>query len=154
VVAANPPDQLVGVDPVAAQVKKAIDMPSDCSGAHGLRLHPDGQSAFVACEVSSGLYRVDLEGAHVAGPSPTGAIPDVVNIDPGLGWLYVASEAGDLSVVDINASGVSLIGHDQPGSNSHSVAVDPATHRVFFPLMAGASGNGTPVLRIMRPSGL
>ena len=44
-----------------------------------------------------------------------------------------------------------LMGHDHPGSNSHSVAVDPQTHRVFFPLMSGP--NGTPVLRIMRPAG-
>jgi hypothetical protein len=29
--------------------------------------------------------------------------------------------------------------------------VDPATHRVFFPLLAGSGG--TPVLRIMKPTG-
>jgi DNA-binding beta-propeller fold protein YncE len=152
VVAAAPPDQLVAVDPVAAQVKKTIDMPSACSRAHGLRIHPDGKSAFVACEVSSTLYRVDLDSSQVAGPEATGGIPDVMNIDTGLGWLYVASESGVLTVFDINKPGVSLVGKDQPGTDSHSVAVDQATHRVFFPLMTGP--NGTPVLRIMRPSGI
>jgi hypothetical protein len=64
----------------------------------------------------------------------------------------VAAESGDLTVFDIAQPGVALIGHDAPGANSHSVVVDPATHRVFFPLMAGPQG--TPVLRIMRPTGL
>lgn len=146
------PDQLVAVDPVAARVKRTIDLPADCRGAHGLRLHPDGKTAFVACEVSNGLYRVDLDTAGVTGPAPTGTTPDVMNLDPGLGWLYVASESGVLTVFDVNAPGVSLVGQDHPGPSAHSVAVDPATHRVFFPLMAG--GDGTPVLRIMRPSGI
>jgi hypothetical protein len=151
VVPGAPPDQLVAIDPVAALIKKTIDMPSGCSGAHGLRLHPDGKSAFVTCEVSSQLFRADLDSSQVTGPAATGGIPDVMNIDTGLGWLYIASESGDLTVFDINEAGVALIGHDQPGSGSHSVAIDQATHRVFFPLMAGQSG--APVLRIMLPSG-
>ena len=150
VVAANPPDQLVAVDPVAATVTIRIDIPG-CTGAHGLRLHPDGQSTFVACEGNYVLARVDLTGAHSVVTAPTGNGPDVLSIDPGLGWLYVAAESGDLAVFDIGMPGVALIGHDSPGNNSHSVAVDPNTHRVFFPLMSGP--NGTPVLRIMRPAG-
>jgi DNA-binding beta-propeller fold protein YncE len=153
VVTATPPDQLVAVDPLTAQVKATIDMPTQgCSGAHGLRIHPDGKSAFVTCELSALLARVDLDGAKVVGTSATGTIPDVINIDRGLGWLYVAAESADLTVFDINQPGAALIGHDHPGAASHSVAVDSATHRVFFPLVAGS--NGTPVLRIMKPSGI
>lgn len=77
---------------------------------------------------------------------------DSTNIDTGLGWLYVASESGVLTVFDVNQPAVPLVGQDQPGNNSHSVAVDQATHRLFFPLMAGP--NATPVLCIMRPSGI
>jgi DNA-binding beta-propeller fold protein YncE len=150
VVTAAPPDQLVAVSPVDAQIKTRIDLPG-CSGAHGLRLHPDGQSAFIACESSSLLARVDLGGAHAIATAPTGTVPDVLSIDPGLGWIYAGAEIGDLTVFDINQPGVALIGKDHPGDNCHSVAVDPATHRVFFPLMAGPKG--TPVLRIMRPTG-
>jgi hypothetical protein len=82
----------------------------------------------------------------------TGKDPDVLSIDPGLGWLYVSAETGDLTVFDLAKPGVALVGHDHPGPNSHTVAVDPATHRVFFPLMNG--GDGKPVLRIMKPSGV
>jgi len=149
VVSASPPDQLVAIDPVAAGVTTRIDLPG-CDGAHGLRLHPDGQSALVACESNDVVARVDLGGAHAVVTAPSGSGPDVLSIDPGLGWLYVAAESGDLTVFDLRQAGLVTIDSEHPGDNAHSVAVDPATHRVFFPLMAGP--NGTPVLRIMRPS--
>jgi YVTN family beta-propeller protein len=145
---ASPPDQLVRIDPVAQVVKARIDLPG-CDGAHGVRLHPDGQSAFVACENNNVLVRVDLGGAHALTSAPTGAGPDVMSVDPGLGWLYVAAESGDLVVFDIGKPGLVAIDREHPGDNAHSVAVDPATHRVFFPLMAGP--NGKPVMRIMQP---
>src|SRR5258708_29763302 len=140
----------MAVDPVTAKVVARIDL-AGCSGAHGLRLHPDAQSAFVACEDNGRLARVDLSGAHDVATAPTGADPDVMSLDPGLGWLYVAAESGDLTVFDIHQPGTALVGHDHPGASSHTVAVDPVTHRVFFPLQAGPKG--TPVLRIMKPSG-
>jgi DNA-binding beta-propeller fold protein YncE len=150
VVSSTPPDQLVAVDPVAAKVVTTIGLPG-CDGAHGLRIHPDGKSALIACENNDRVARVELLGANTVSTAATGSGPDVLSIDPGLGWLYIAAESGDLTVFDINQPGVVLIGHDSPGDNSHSVAADPATHRVFFPLMSGP--DGTPVLRIMHPSG-
>ncbi len=128
---------------------KRIDLPG-CSGAHGVRLHPDGQSAFVACEDNNVLVRVDLLGAQVVASAPSGAGPDVMSVDPGLGWLYVAAESGDLVVFDIAKPGLVTIDQEHPGDNAHSVAVDPATHRAFFPLMVGP--NGGPVMRIMQPT--
>jgi hypothetical protein len=84
--------------------------------------------------------------------APTGSGPDVLSIDPGLDWLYVAAESGDLTVFDISQPGVVLVGHEQPGDNAHTVATDPATHRSFFPLPAGS--DGMPVMRIMAPRGV
>jgi hypothetical protein len=150
VVRSAPPDQLVAIEPTAGQIMTRIDLPG-CSGAHGLRIHPDHQSGFVACEVNNVMARVDLGGTHAVVTAPTGAGPDVLSIDPGLGLLYIAAESGDLVVFDITQPGLVTVDREHPGDNAHSVAVDPATHRVFFPLMAGS--NGTPVLRIMRPSG-
>jgi DNA-binding beta-propeller fold protein YncE len=145
------PDQLVAVDPIAGTVTTRIGLPG-CEGAHGVRLHPNGQSAFVACEGNDTLARVDLGTAHAVVTARTGAGPDVMSIDPGLGWLYVAAESGDLVVFDIGQPGLVVIDREHPGDKAHSVAVDPATHRVFFPLVAGPSGK--PVLRIMRPRSL
>lgn len=150
VVRAAPPDRLVAVDPVAARVISTIPLPG-CSGAHGLRIHPDGKSALIACEGNAKVVRVDLAGDHALDIAPSGADPDVLAIDPGLGWLYVSAESGDLKVFDLRQPGLVTLGSEHPGDASHSVAVDPASHRVFFPLLAGP--RGTPVLRIMKPSG-
>jgi YVTN family beta-propeller protein len=148
VVNAAPPDQLVQIDPVAKKVTARIDL-GGCGGAHGVRLHPDGQSAFVACEGNSMLVRVDLAGSRAVATASTGAGPDVMAIDPASGWLYVAAESGDLVVFDIGKPGLVTIDQEHPGDNAHAVAVDPPTHRVFFPLMSGP--NGKPVMRIMLP---
>jgi DNA-binding beta-propeller fold protein YncE len=151
VVPNTPLNQLVSVDPTTNAVTQRIALPG-CSGAHGLRIVPDGTSAFVAREDNDRLMRVSLDEAHTTAVGQTGAGPDVMSIDADLGWLYVAAESGDLTVFDITRPGINPIGQEHPGNNAHSVAVDPASHHVFFPLVAGA--NGTPVLRIMVPSGL
>ncbi len=151
VVEPSPPDRLVAVDPVQATITTQIPLPG-CDGAHGLRVHPDGQSALIACENNDKLARADLGGSNAVSIGSTGAGPDVLSIDPVIGWLYVAAESGDLTVFDITRPGVVLVGHDSPGANSHSVAADSATQRVFFPLVQGPSG--TPVLRVMKPTGL
>ncbi len=148
VVNPSPPDQLVQIDPIGKKATTRIDLPG-CSGAHGVRLHPDGKTAFVACEDNNVLVRVDLGAARVLASAPTGADPDVMAVDPGLGWLYVAAESGDLVVFDIGKPGLLTIDQEHPGDHAHSVAVDPVTHRVFFPLMSGP--NGKPVMRIMQP---
>ncbi len=149
VVAAAGPNLLISVEPVTATPRAKIPLPG-CGGAHGLRLHPDGKSALVACEESSKLARVELDGAHRLALAPSGADPDVLAIDADLGWLYVAAESGDLRVFDLRKPGLVSMGQQHVGAASHSVAVDPTTHHVFFPLAVGP--HGTPVLRIMRPA--
>lgn len=146
-VVAGSANRLVEVDPVTAAVTTTLDL-AGCAGAHGLRLHPDGGSAFVACEDNDTLARVDLASGTVS-LAATGAGPDVLSIDPGLAWLYVAAESGDVTIVDLAQPGVSVVGYTHPGDNAHTVAADPATHRVFFPLPRGDAG--TPILRVMKP---
>jgi DNA-binding beta-propeller fold protein YncE len=150
VVQSSPPDQLVEVDPKTATITATIGLPG-CSGAHGLRLHPDGQSAFIACEDNNQLARVELAGSTAPVLAATGSGPDVLSIDPVKGWLYVAAESSDDTIWDITQPGLALVGHEQPGVNAHTVAADPATHHVFFPLPKG--DGSTPVLRIMAPAG-
>jgi DNA-binding beta-propeller fold protein YncE len=145
------PDQLVGIDPKTKAIKLKLPIPG-CSGAHGLRLHPDGESGFIACEANNLLARVALRGGdHAVSTAATGSGPDVLAIDAGIGWLYVAAESGELTIFDTQQPGVVKVGHDHLSKNAHSVAVDRATHRVFFPIMAGPKG--TPILRIMKPQG-
>lgn len=148
VVGGAPVDRLVMIDPIAQTISKAIELPG-CDEAHGLRMHPDSKTALVACEGNSSLLRVDLDGGKVLATAKTGSGPDVLAIDAELGFLYVAAEGGDLTVFDIAKPGLTEIDREHPGDAAHSVAVDPATHRVYFPLLRGPSGK--PALRIMRP---
>jgi DNA-binding beta-propeller fold protein YncE len=137
------PPKLIGVDPVTGATGPAFALPG-CEGAHGLRLHPDGRSAFVACEDNDVLLRVNLEsGATVS--APVGKGPDVLAIDAGLGRLYVAPESGDVAVFDLSREGLHELGRVHPGDHAHTVAVDQKTHRVYFPFERG------PVLAIMAP---
>jgi chromate transporter len=146
VVGGSSPSELVEVDPKARAITTRIALPG-CDGAHGLRIHPDGHSAFVACEDNDRLVRVGLDERHAVVTGACGRGSDVLSIDSNRGWLYVAAESGDLTVWDITKPGLVLVGHDHPGTHSHTVVADPASHRVFFPLPEG------PVLRIMKPSG-
>jgi DNA-binding beta-propeller fold protein YncE len=143
------PDQLVTVDPTSGAVLQRFDLPG-CSGAHGLRLHPDGKTAFVACEGNDMVVRVDLMTGGVLDTKPVGSGVDVLAIDPGLLWLYAAAESGQLTVFDIARDGLVDIDHETVGNNAHSVAVDPATHHVFFPLLHGS--NHGPTLKVMQPA--
>ena len=38
-------------------------------------MHPDGKSAFIACEDNSELVRVELDGEHAVDSAATGAVP-------------------------------------------------------------------------------
>lgn len=152
VVASSPPDHLVAIDPVAMKTTMSLPLPG-CDGAHGLRIHPDGNSALVACEGNDKVARVDLVGdAHAVDVAASGSGPDVLAIDPGWKWLYVAAESGNLVAFDIGQPGLVKIDDEHPGDASHTVAVDPSTHHVFFPLQKGPAG--TPILRIMKPAGI
>ncbi len=150
VVRKEPPDALVALDAETGAIRATVALPG-CRGAHGLRLHPDARSAYVACEDDDRVVRVNLESPHAMTTATVGAGPDVLALDPGLARLYVATERGDLHVFDVARPGLVLIGHQDAGKNAHSLAVDPASHRVFIPLVSGPGG--VPTLRVMEPTG-
>lgn len=67
----------------------------------------------------------ELDATHQIASAPVGADPDLISIDPGLGFLYVAAESGNLVVFDLGQPGLVAIDHEQPAEHAHSVAVDP-----------------------------
>jgi hypothetical protein len=69
--------------------------------------------------------------------------------DPGPHRLYVASESGVVTIFELRASVLAKIGQAELAAHAHSVAVDPATHRVYFPLQ---DVRGHPTLRVMEPT--
>jgi hypothetical protein len=68
---------------------------------------------------------------------------------PQHGLLYVACEAGRVSLFKAGDGKLTKLGDTEVGPNSHTVAVDSRTHKAYFPLK---NVNGVPVLRIMMPA--
>jgi DNA-binding beta-propeller fold protein YncE len=120
----------------------------DLAGAdrpHGLVIDAVRRLAFVGDEGDAKLLVVDLRMMKVVGTMPVGEDPDVLAFDPLWGRLYVASEAGKLSVFTEEGGAVVHDG-DVSFPHAHTVAVDPRTHLVYVPLQ---DVGGRPVLRIM-----
>ncbi len=140
--------QLLEIDPATDRVVARIDLPG-AKGNHGLLIDPASHRAYIACEDNAKLLVLDLESRHVLESFDVGADPDVLAFDPDLHLLYVAGEAGVVSMFSTADGKTAKIGEALLGPNAHVVAVDPATHHAYFPLK-NLGGRG--VLRIMAPS--
>lgn len=139
--------QLVEIDPGSDKVVARIDLPG-AKGNHGLYIDAPARLAFIACEGNDKLLVLDLRTRRVLASFAVGGDPDVVAFDPSLGWLYVASESGEVSLFAVKGREVRELGRAALGPNAHVVAVDPVTHRAYFPLK---DVRGHPVLRITQP---
>jgi YVTN family beta-propeller protein len=148
-VAARTPDTLVAIDPTTHRITSRVPLPG-CDGAHGVQLDSAAQRAFIACERNARLITVDLHAARSTAAATIGVDPDVLALDPGLHRLYIAAESGTVSVFDVSRAVPRAIGQGHLADAAHTVAVDPDTHRVYFPLENLA---GKPTLRVMKPLG-
>ena len=147
-VAVDGQEELTEIDPNTDQVVGRYLL-IGCKGAHGLLIDSERRLAFAACEDDSKLVVFDLETKKATATLSVGADPDVLAFDPGLHRLYVSAESGIISIFDERDRGLQKLGEGLFAPNAHSVAVDPSTHRVHFPLQ---NINGKPVLRIAVPS--
>lgn len=140
---------IVEIDPEKGRIVGRISL-QGVSTCHGLLVTPSFGLAFAVCHGSGPtLVVVDLASRNQTRTLslPTGV--DVLAFDPGLGRLYAASETGTVAVFRVGVDGgVVEMAHAFLAPNAHSVAVDPSTHRVYFPL---ESVDGKPVLRVMLP---
>lgn len=140
--------ELVVIDPVRGTVADRIKV-EGCDSNHGLYVEGTQQLAFIACEDNSKLLVLDLRTRQVTARFDTGGTPDVLDFDQGLHRLYVASESGVVSVFDEKDHKLALVASAKLADHAHTVAVDQATHRVYFPLQ---DLDAHPVLRVMEPT--
>jgi len=82
---------------------------------------------------------------QVGPPLSVGKDPDVLAFDPGAKRLYVAAESGHVKIFQVANRALEELG-DLHLPHAHSVAVDPKTHLIYFPL---ENLEGKPVLRIV-----
>ena len=141
-------EELAEIDPNTDQVVGRYPL-TGCKGSHGLLIDSERRLAFAACEDNSKLVVFYMDIKKATATLSVGADPDVLAFDPGLHRLYVSAEIGVVSIFDERDRGLQKLGEGQFAPNAHTVAVDPSTHRVYFPLQ---NINGKPVLRIALPS--
>jgi YVTN family beta-propeller protein len=147
-VAVDGKEELVEIDMNTDQVAGRYPL-TGCKGSHGLLIDSAHRLAFAACEDNSKLIVFDLESKKATATFSVGADPDVLAFDATLQRLYVSAESGVITIFDEHDRNLQKLGEGLFAPNAHSVAVDPSTHRVYFPLQ---NINGNPVLRIAIPS--
>ncbi len=140
--------QLIEIDPTTDKILARIDLPGAESN-HGLLIESDQRRAFIACEGNDKLLVLDLDSKKVIASLDVGKDPDVLAYDASLHTLYIAGEAGIVSLFKVESGQTSTIGEGLLGPNAHVVAVDSQTHKSYFPLK---DLGGKTVLRIMTPS--
>ena len=139
--------ELVEIDPRNLSIVRRIPVSSTgCAGNHGLSIDPGRRRAFIACEDSAMLILVDLRSGRILQTFTVGEEPDVLALDPLRRRLYVASESGVVSVFGVSDP-VRRLAQGFFAPAAHSVAVDPASHELYFPLQ---NVSGSPVLRIVK----
>ena len=141
-------EELAEIDPSTDRVVGHYPL-TGCKGSHGLLIDAEPRLAFAACEDNSKLVVFDLQAKKSTALLSVGADPDVLAFDAALHRLYVSAESGIVTVFAEHDRGLEKIGEGSFAPNAHSVAVDPNTHRVYFPLQ---NINGKPVLRIAVPT--
>lgn len=138
---------LADIDPAKSELagRIALDQVSTC---HGLLVVSTLRLAFAACHGKGPVLAVvDLKARRERTLLPLPHDIDVLAFDTGLSRLYAASEKGMVVVFSVAGDGtVSELGRGFLAPHAHSVAVDPTTHRVYFPL---EDVDGKPILRVM-----
>jgi DNA-binding beta-propeller fold protein YncE len=145
-VAVQTRNELAAIDPHTRRIAARYPMP--CDHPHGFLIEEMARLAFVTCEGDAKLLVLDLRTMRMTATLAVPNDPDVLAFDRGLHRLYVACESGALAVFDQRGAMLAAVGVYR-APYAHSVAVDPATHRVYLPLQGIG---GKPVLRIMRPA--
>ncbi|HVA65815.1 MAG TPA: hypothetical protein VNK24_02680 [Elusimicrobiota bacterium] len=135
------------IDPRALTIVRRVALPESCDHNHGLLIDAADHAAFVACDGNARLLTLSLPDLRVTQVDETGGDPDVLALDPARRLLYVAGESGVTAVFSVRGGRPKRLWRGWVGPDAHSVAVDPATGFVYFPL---ADAGGRPRLRVMR----
>ncbi|MBV8491616.1 MAG: hypothetical protein JO199_13905, partial [Candidatus Eremiobacteraeota bacterium] len=135
---ANPGGEVDVIDPKAFVVTKVLPEPSNCQG-NGLGLGAS-ETLFVGCSNVAGPLVVmnAATGATISTIAGSGGC-DEVWYNPTANRFYggCSNYTGGPNLPVIDASSNTLIAAPATSTGAHSVAVDPATDKVFVPQRAG-----------------
>lgn len=138
--------EIVAIDPATMMIVERYPV-AGSERPHGLAVDPVRELLFVADEEGAELFVLDLSSMRVLERHEVGGGPDVLAVDPGLGLLYVACEAGVVNVFKTGGQALTSLGELRI-PRAHTVAVDASTHLVYLPI---ERLGGRPVLEVYQP---
>jgi DNA-binding beta-propeller fold protein YncE len=142
-------NELAVIDPAALAVTQRVTLPG-CQHPHGLNVDARDRLVFVACDQNAALLTVDQTNWNVLATNPVGEDPDTLAYDLSTHRLYVAAESGTITTLDLRDHTLAVTGSGHLADGAHVVAVDPNTHRSYYPVPAGS--NGRPALLEREPA--
>jgi len=96
----------------------------------GLAVSPDGRHAFVVCQGSNSLVKLDLIGRAAVAEAPVGRRPHGLALSGDGRFAYVTNRMdGTMTILD--AEDMSVLREVRVGHEPHGLAVDPTTGRVL-----------------------
>jgi DNA-binding beta-propeller fold protein YncE len=140
---------LAVLDPATATITRRVDLPG-CDHDHGLAVDDTDRLAFVACDGNAVLLTLDLNTWQILDHQHVGQDPDVLAYDRGAHRLYIAAESGWLTTLAVHNRHAEVTGSGHLADAAHVVAVDPTTHRSYFPVPHGPDGQ--PALLVFDPA--
>ena len=93
------------------------------------------------------MHTLDLDTYQTSDSQQVGDTPDVIAYGPGDSRLYVAAESGAVTVFTEQDRHLTVLGRHHLADGAHVVAVDPATHRSYYPIARGPDGHPIPLVR-------
>jgi DNA-binding beta-propeller fold protein YncE len=139
------------IDPASHAVTRRAPLPG-CDHDHGHALDPADRLAFIACDGNAALLTLDLNTWQITGHAAVGQDPDVLTYDPGVHRLYVAAESGWVTTLDVRNRHPALTGRAPLAAGAHVVAIDPISHRSYYPIARGIAGH--PTLVVYEPASI
>ena len=141
-------DEIALVDPAKNSVVDRWRM-TECQEPTGITMDAAARRLFIICAGNSRFVAVDMASHKVVSTLPVGGGPDAIAFDAVWHRLYVAGKSGELNVLQQDSpDSYSSLESIRTHYGAHTLAVDPATHKVY---VAYASILVNPRLAVFRP---
>jgi DNA-binding beta-propeller fold protein YncE len=141
-------NQLAVINTSSLTITRRVELPG-CDHDHGLAIDDSDRLAFAACDANATLLTLGLTTWQILQYQPIGQDPDVLAYDPSGQQLYVAAESGWLTTFNVHNRHLDVTGSGHLADGAHVVAVDPTTHRSYYPIPRHPD---TPALLVLEPT--
>lgn len=133
------------IDSKTLKVTKNYSL-SPCGGPTGLGIDKENQKLFTVCRENKGLSVVDIATGKVIQTLPIGAGVDAVVFDPVTKLLIASNGDGTATVFKQDATDhYSLMQTLTTQNRAKTMALDLATHKIYFPVADYQPGSKTQV---------